>query len=259
MKYNPALDGLRALAVLAVIGATTAFGAHTRTDPGAFRIAYPDHIEPVDGGLVGAALNRKPILLTFDDGPQNAETDARILGILRKHHAHAAWFITCKDLDPAIDPDAMRNRATLRRIVAEGHVIANHGYGHVNLKALPADRLQHEIGGCSDAIAKVSGVRPRYFRPPWGVATPAVEAHVQAAGMRIVEWGPNSYDSLLARFKAQPETFVPFVAANPVYDVARNAESGDVLLFHDYPNTALALDGILTRLEAHGFQFVVPG
>jgi len=74
----------------------------------------------------------------------------------------------------------------------------------------------------------------------------------------LLLWGGNSYDSLLTQFKQQPGTFSDYIAAHPIYDVALNAGPGDVLLFHDYPNTAIALDGILTRLEQRGFQFVLP-
>ena len=232
-------------------------GCHSREDKGHFQLGLHS-ITPADSGVMTELFHRKPVLLTFDDGPEDAASDRMILATLRRHHAKALWLVTCRTLDPKIDQDAVENRVVLREIAAEGHLIGNHGYSHVDLRPLDREQLQHEIGDCSTLIKQVAGVTPIYFRPPWGRYTPKVAETVQANGLRMLLWGSNSFDSLFARFKMRPETFAPFMAANPVYDVAVNASSGDVLLFHDYPNTALALDRILTRLGNRGFQFVTP-
>ena len=208
--------------------------------------------------MLGRLVTRKPLLLTFDDGPEDAATDRSILATLRKHHAKSLWMVTCKTLDPSMDFNAGEHQAVLREIAAQGHQIGNHGYSHIDLRTLSPSVLQHEIVDCSHLVTSLSGITPRYFRPPWGRYSPAVAAAAKVEGMSLVLWTSNSYDSLLARFKTQPESFVPFVAAHPIYDVPSKAVAGDVLLLHDYPNTAFALDGMLTRLEQQGFQFVVP-
>lgn len=232
-------------------------GCHAREDTGGFRLGL-DTVEPVARGMLQRMADRKPIALTFDDGPENLADDRSILATLAKHHAHALWLVTCKRLDPSIDPQAAEHRIALKQIVAQGHLIGNHGFSHVDLRPLGAAALHHEIVGCSELITQLTGRRPVYFRPPFGVHTPEVDRTIRANRMQLLLWANNSYDSFLADFKRHPQGFAAFVAAHPIFDVALNARSGDVLLFHDYPNTALALDGILTRLEQRHFQFVLP-
>lgn len=203
--------------------------------------------------LVPVRLFAKPLLLTFDDGPAHPVIDRAILAVLRKHHAKSIWFVNCKYFaDPA-------NVDTLHAIIADGHQIANHTATHAQLPELDAAGLQREIGGCSETIKALTGKMPVYFRPPSGRTTPAANAVAHAYGMQVVGWSSDSSDSLLARFKVRPQLYMPFLDAYPVYDPRVTAEAGGIVLFHDYPNTQLALDGILTALEARGFTFVAPG
>lgn len=198
-----------------------------------------------------------PVVLTIDDGPENTRDDRQILRILRAHHVHAIWFITCKNLDPALNPRAEEHRALLREIVAEGDVVANHGYTHQDLSLLKPELLDHEIGDCSRLIAQVAGVSPRYFRPPFGKHAPAVLAAARRAGMTPMFWSVNSYDSLFARFKRQPLEYERFLRDRPELDPSQ-AQPGAIVLLHDYPNTARALDGMLARMEHSGIVFGTP-
>jgi peptidoglycan/xylan/chitin deacetylase (PgdA/CDA1 family) len=157
-----------------------------------------------------------------------------------------------------MDPQASEHRVALEEIVARGHLIGNHGYSHLDLRRLEPGAMAHEIVGCSDLIAQLTGRRPRYFRPPFGAHSPAVDRMVEADGMQLLLWSGNSYDSLLADFKRHPRAYVDYVRLHPGMDAALTATPGDVLLFHDYPNTALAIDGFMTRLERRDFQFVLP-
>lgn len=199
----------------------------------------------------------EPVVLTIDDGPENTRDDQQILRILRAHHVHAIWFISCKNLDPAEDPAAEEHRALLRQIVAAGHVVGNHGYTHRDLSLVAPEALDHEIAGCSRLIEQVAGVTPRFFRPPFGKHAPAVLAAARKAGMTPMFWSANSFDSLFARFKTHPREYDRFVLDHPLLD-AGNARPGDIVLMHDYPNSTRALDGLLTRMRRRGLTFAVP-
>ena len=137
-------------------------------------------------------------------------------------------------------------------------MVGNHGYSHVDLRPLDAAAMTHEITGCSDLITQLTGRKPVYFRPPFGVRSPKVDQVLKANRMQLLLWSGNSYDSLLTAFQRHPAIFAGYIKAHPGLNVGLNAMSGDVLLFHDYPDTAAALDGILTRLERQNFQFVLP-
>lgn len=211
--------------------------------------------------LVPEFLRLKPILLTIDDGPANTNVDLKMLAILNKHHAHAIWFITCKTLDAKIDPAAAEHREVLKKIRADGNVLGNHGYHHFNLKDMDdqgSALLEPEIFGCSRLIESVAGVRPKYFRPPFGQSTQRVDALIKSDGMQAVLWSINTQDSLLAKFKDHPDVYLDYVHNNPAFDVPGHAERGEILLMHDYPNTLQELDELLTKLEHAGFVFVLP-
>lgn len=206
-------------------------------------------------------LRPKPILLTFDDSPEDTATDHEILAILKEHHARAIWFINCKNLDPAINEDAASHRTVLKEIVSQGNVLGNHGYNHLDLAVIDKTNpmlLGHEIGDCSNMIKSISGIQPNYFRPPFGVYTPHVKSVIEHDGMHLVHWSSNSFDSMLHAFKIKPQLYIWYLKHNPAFNIVGNANAGDILLMHDYPNTAYALDGILTGLEKRGFVFVIP-
>ena len=235
-----------ALTVL-IVAVIAWMGFHSQSDTGHFRIVET-RIEPVDDNPVRRLLYRKPILLTFDDGP--SVSDSLILAALRKHHARALWLVNCEHID--------RSGGNLREIAAAGQLIGNHTFTHPRLDTLPDGQLDHQITGCSQAITAIVGEKPKYFRPPFGVGTPAAERVVNADGMQSLLWSSNSFDSLRQSFKAHPQQYVDMLRTHTDLDPGTVASAGDVVLLHDYPNTAVALDAMLGRLEARGFQFVVP-
>lgn len=227
---------LVSLAVLVKAGANR--------DPPVFAIsASGAEIVPVDyplwrkisDGLAG----RKYALLTFDDGPYGGGTDEKILTILRRHRAHAIFFLVCGHLNNATAP-------VLGEIFKDGDIIANHSYSHPRLTTLSPDELSHQVEGCSDELARIAGIRPRYFRPPFGQASAKVRAVIRAAGMQEVLWSANSQDSWLTK----PDQIL--------YWSKEETDDGSILLMHDKPATAAVLDRVLTQLEQHGFQFVLP-
>jgi peptidoglycan/xylan/chitin deacetylase (PgdA/CDA1 family) len=181
-------------------------GCHSRYDTGPFRLRL-DTIEPAHTGVLQRMAYRKPILLTFDDGPENLADDRSILATLAKHHAHALWLVTCRRLDPSMDPQAAEHRIALQQIVAQGHLIGNHGFSHVDLRPLGAAALHHEIAGCSELIAHLTGSRPVYFRPPFGVHTPQVDRTIRANRMQLLLWGSIRNASRLMSPRIRPSTW----------------------------------------------------
>lgn len=195
----------------------------------------------LDVGLFGP----KVMVLTIDDAPGNLAADASMLETLARHDAKAIWFVNCRYLEtPA-------QQAMLRRFVAEGHEVGNHGWDHVSLPALSGDALRREIAGCSDRIEEVAGVRPRFHRGAFGETSPEALAVIRGAGMEHLHWSANTLDTFLPQFKAKPGAYAEWLGANPI-----KHESGDVMLMHDYPHTAEVLDGMLSGFG--GYRFVLP-
>ena len=182
---------------------------------------------------------RKYAVLTFDDGPYGGGVDERILEILQRNHAHAIFFLVCSHINAATSH-------VLGEISQAGDLIGNHSYDHPHLNQLKAAGLQQQVEGCSARIAALTGRRPRLFRPPFGETSPRVMQAVQSAGMQQVVWNANSEDSWLKR----PDQIL--------YWSLEQTANGSILLMHDNPTTAAALDRVLTELEKRGFRFVLP-
>lgn len=181
----------------------------------------------------------KYAMLTFDDGPNGNALDDRILAVLRQHHAHAMFFVVCGKMND-------ETVQAMTKMEREGHAIGNHSFDHAKLSTLTAAQLPHEIEDCSRQIAQVTGHRPRYFRPPFGMTNDAVRHAAEQAGMKQMLWDANSYDCLLKN----PAEIVRH-ATNETFDTS-------IILMHEKETTAAALDQILTNLENRGFEFVLP-
>ncbi len=71
-----------------------------------------------------SAYNTSTYALTFDDGPHVTHTP-RLLDILKKYQVKATFFIITERLSAATRP-------IVKRMIEEGHIVANHGEKHHN-------------------------------------------------------------------------------------------------------------------------------
>lgn len=219
--------------------------AGSKAPPPEFRIGRSGLLKPVEYPPWQRASDwiagRRYVLLTFDDGPYGGGVDEQILATLARHHAHAIFFEVCAHVtSKTIDVP--------REILAGGNLLGNHGYNHLHLARLHGRALRRQVDGCSDRLEAVSGVRPGFFRPPWGQTSPEVLKVIHSAGMQQVLWNANSGDTWLKN----PRKIVKL----GLREVSLSRAS--VLLMHSRPTTAKALDALLTELQRHNVRFVLP-
>ena len=130
--------------------------------------------------------SRPVVALTFDDGP-HPEFTPRLLDILRHEGIRATFYVIGRNVQtyPEI----------ARRIVAEGHEIANHSWSHPRLTALSASRLKTEMTNTSDIIQKVTGRRPTNMRPPYGAINDRVRQTItRDHGLDVIMWSVDPLD-----------------------------------------------------------------
>lgn len=197
--------------------------------------------------LFGPALVRlsedTDAALTFDDGP--SPDTARILDILRDKEVRATFFLCGASVE--------RYPELARRIAAEGHALGNHTYSHPYLHLMSRSAIAAEIDLTQDAIEKVTGVRPAYFRPPHGVRWFPLWSVLRERGMTMVLW--NTY---------------PQEGASPARDIEARAlarlRPGAIILLHDgkdnlpegrnlRPATVEALPRIIDGVRRAGYRF----
>lgn len=190
------------------------------------------------------ARGSKQVALTFDDGPDPAVTPA-VLDELKRHSARATFFVIGKTL--TAHPELGR------RIVAEGHVLANHSWQHSYLQNFRLHAWQTaEIDRAEQAIEAVSG-RPstRLYRPPVGMKTGDQARAIGALGLKVIAWSVHSRDTV----DPDPQSMA--------HRVLKGIRGGDIVLLHDGDRVpgkrrscAPALRLILTGLREKGLECV---
>ena len=126
------------------------------------------------------------VSLTFDDGPNEPYT-SRVLDVLRHANVKATFFL--------LGANAERYPDAVRRIVADGHEIGNHTVDHGVLPLRGPRHIRSTIRATSDAIERICGVRPRWFRAPHGWRNPWVDSIAREEGCQPVAWSLGVYDS----------------------------------------------------------------
>lgn len=102
----------------------------------------------------------RKIALTFDDGPDSRYTP-RVLEILARYNVKACFFI--------VGSKASRHPEIIHQVVSAGHQIGYHGYRHSLTWLLSPRATARELTETTRVIENVTGIKPAYFRPPWGI------------------------------------------------------------------------------------------
>ncbi len=172
-----------------------------------------------DGYTTHAADRPGLVALTFDDGLNGATTD-EIARVLEEHGAHGTFFVVGQTLEPQAD--------LARSLVGRGHLLANHSFTH--RRASPTDLSYDEASRAQVAFEQTIGRCPRFFRPPWGVQTPFVNAAVRRSGMRTVMWDVEEADW----YASDPARLAERVLAD--------VRPGSIILLHDGKDGAPGAD-----------------
>ena len=179
----------------------------------------------------------RPVLaLTFDDGPHPELTPA-LLDILRAEGVRATFYVIGRNVETYPD--------IARRIVSEGHEIANHTWSHPALPSIGAARLNKEISSTSEVIQRVTGRRPTNMRPPYGAINDRVrQSMYKDHGLDVIMWSVDPLDWKRPGAAAVRQRLVD------------GATPGGILLAHDiHPGTIEAMPGTIRDLKAKGYGF----
>jgi peptidoglycan/xylan/chitin deacetylase (PgdA/CDA1 family) len=123
-----------------------------------------------------AALPRRPVVLTFDDGYLSQyRTAARSL------RARGWPGVLNLQVDRLGAPGGLTRRQ-VRRMLADGWELDSHTLWHPDLTKVGAKRLRRELVGSREAIAREFGVATNFLCLPYGHVDAAVKAAVRAAG-----------------------------------------------------------------------------
>ena len=110
-------------------------------------------------GAFATTPDTSRIILTFDQGYENGYT-AQILDTLKEKHATAIFFLT--------GDYAKKETALVERMIAEGHVLGNHGMTHASLPNCTQAEAMEEIQSLHDYVLQTYDYEMQYFRCPCG-------------------------------------------------------------------------------------------
>jgi peptidoglycan/xylan/chitin deacetylase (PgdA/CDA1 family) len=182
------------------------------------------------------------VALTFDDGP-HPDATPRLLRLLDNAGVRATFFL--------LGRMAEKHPRVVRAIAAGGHEIGVHGYDHRLLITRTPAATRADLDRAVHALTAVTGTRPRWWRPPYGVATLPAVRHARRLGLRPVLWTCWGRD------------WTASCTGGSVEDrVLRGLSGGGTILLHDSDHAAAAdcwvamlsaLPGILTHCAARGW------
>ena len=183
------------------------------------------------------------VALTFDDGP-DPDTTPYTLDRLEELGVTATFF--CLGGRAAAHPELVRE------IAHRGHQVETHGYSHEHHFARTPGWVRADLDAAVSAMES-TGVRPRWFRPPYGQTAGATMLEARRHGLRLVLW------SAWGREWDEPDP--PAVARR----VVGGLDAGAIVLLHDAdvgspPGTARraadALPAIVHALAGRGMAAV---
>lgn len=106
---------------------------------------------------------RPVVMMTYDDNGKYDQVRT-ILDAYNKYGVKATFFFLGEKI-------TLSSKA-VRAVVEEGHLLACHGYEHINLQKLNNDQINRQIEGCFEAAQEiVPGYQLRFIRFPFGSGT----------------------------------------------------------------------------------------
>jgi peptidoglycan-N-acetylglucosamine deacetylase len=163
---------------------------------------------------IGAAGS---VALTFDDGPDPEGTPA-VLRALDQLGWRATFFMLGTQVE--------RYPEVAAAVVSAGHEAAVHGFSHRNhLGRGPVD-VHRDLARAVLVVMAATGVRPSWFRPPYGVLTLGSLIAARGAGLAPVLWTAWGRDW---------EAHSP---AQVVHALSSQLRPGGTVLLHDSDCTA---------------------
>ena len=203
--------------------------------------------DPTTTPLATARGTGNVVALTFDDGPNPGET-AAVLDLLKSRGITATFCVIGQNVQADGGADL------LRRIVAEGHTLCNHGTSYADMGSWTQAQVEADLKENLRIIRAAAGdpmLQVPYFRAPngsWGITGEVAAAlGMQPLGLGnvIFDWDGNDLGEATLTENLR-KAFTP----------------GAVVLAHDGGGdraaTVRAVTTVVTEKLAEGWTFTLP-
>ena len=200
--------------------------------------SYQDIIKNLDVHYVGSSDSKK-VYLTFDAGYDNGNLPI-ILDVLKSKNVRATFFVTGDFVNRYTD--------LLKRMIAEGHIVANHSYRHKSLDRISCDEMLQDIKKLEEVYKEKTGDElVKVFRPPEGSFTKKHLEVLTENGYKTIFWSIAYADW---KVDAQKSTEIAYNA------VIKNLHPGAIILLHTVSKTnSEVLPQIIDKVIQEGYEF----
>ncbi len=184
--------------------------------------------------------SKKVIYLTFDAGYENGNTPA-ILDALKKHQVQATFFLVGNYITTSPE--------LVKRMVEEGHMVANHTYSHPNMSNIGSvEGFKKELETLEVAYEEVTGQKMvKLYRPPQGKYSENNLKMAKDLGYKTFFWSLAYVDWYNDKQPTKEEAFKKLLG---------RIHPGAIVLLHSTSKTnASILDELLTKWEEMGYTF----
>jgi peptidoglycan/xylan/chitin deacetylase (PgdA/CDA1 family) len=179
------------------------------------------------------------VVLTFDDGPWPVSTPA-VLAALSAQCVQAVFFPIGKH--STWHPDI------LKQVIAAGHSVGSHTWGHLNLASKTPQEARDEIEKGISAVSMMAGspIAP-FFRFPQLRQTPDLKAYLAERNITAFSIDIDSEDFRIHKADA---------LVTAVMTKLKKAGKGIILMHDLHKWSAAALPEILAQLKTGGYKVV---
>lgn len=195
-------------------------------------------LEKYNGYSLGDT-NKKEIYLTFDQGYENGYTN-KILDVLKANDVKANFFV--------VKPYLTSNSEIVKRMVDEGHLVANHSVNHPSMaKVTDESKFKAEFEGVENSFKELTGKdMPKFFRPPMGKYSEQSLDYTQRLGYKTIFWSFAYYDWV-------PDKQPTHEAAKKT--IMERTHNGCIALLHSVSKTnSEILDDVIKEWKSRGFE-----
>lgn len=182
----------------------------------------------------------KKIYLTFDTGGPMGDVD-KLLKTLKDNEVKASFFLAGYNMKARPD--------FLRRLVNDGHLVANHTMSHKNLTTLSDEAVKKEVNDYAKMFEDIIGKPlPLYFRFPYGAYSLHLLDLISDMGYTSVFWSTAMKD-WVPRANGSEDTY---------NDIINNLHDGNVILMHQGSEDNInGLDRIIKQIKQEGYDFAL--
>ncbi len=238
------------------------------------------------------AASSKLIALTFDDGPKPyvlmghksgpGTFSPSLLDLLDREGVKATFFemgyrlagtadAFCRQIDVGINC-----RQAAEEVHRRGHEIENHTYGHGDFRKMSRrygeQWVLNDIDRASRIIQSVTGVKPRYVRPPDWDVWEGLREKIEARGYHVMSKNVggvhvpaaledvDSGDYALWAHGASSEAARRTLRSDVLRRIAQREQHGvytHILAFHELPLTVEVLSTLIPEWKQRGYSFVL--